>query len=169
MDIADDEYEELRRLDQLRSDNSVLNAWLTIQRSEFPGWAEQAPGTWDFSLDSLARLEVLIRDRYATAEQADQDQGGDFLQTASWYVGEVHNRHFGTLWQYHPDSVDIPGAWPFVTVPFDRLFEFPDEDGIEPDNRPLYTPVHRLCGILTPDNGHLATDPGIYTPTGADT
>ncbi|BCK69840.1 hypothetical protein Srufu_037930 [Streptomyces libani subsp. rufus] len=168
MDITDDEYEELRRLDRLRSDNSVLNAWLTIQHAEFPGWAEQTPGTWDFSLGSLARLEDLIRSRYATVEQAHQDEGGDFLQTASWYVGEVHNRHFGTGWQFHPDSTELPGAWPFVTVPFDRLFEFPDEDGIEPDGRPFYTPVKRLCGILTPDNGHLATDPEVYTPTCED-
>ncbi|MFG2833013.1 hypothetical protein ACGFWI_37100 [Streptomyces sp. NPDC048434] len=171
MDIDDDEYEyeELRQLDQLRSDNWVLNAWLTVQRSKFPGWAEQAPGTWDFSLDSLARLENLIRDRYGTTEQAHQDEGGDFLQTASWYVGEVHNRHFGTVWQYHPDSMEIPGAWPFVTVLFDRLFEFPDEDGIEPDSRPLYTPLNRLHGILTPGNGHLSTDPDIYTATDVDT
>ncbi|QEV53688.1 hypothetical protein CP981_20325 [Streptomyces platensis] len=70
MDITDNEYEELRRLDRLRSDNSVLNAWLTIQHSEFPAWAEQTPGTWDFSLDSLARVEDLIRSRYATVEQA---------------------------------------------------------------------------------------------------
>ncbi|GFE15562.1 hypothetical protein Sgleb_36090 [Streptomyces glebosus] len=168
MDITDDEYEELRRLDQLRSNNSVLNAWLTIQHAEFPAWAEQAPGTWDFSLDSLVRLEDLIRSRYASVEQAHQDEGGDFLQTASWYVGEVHNRYFGTGWQFHPDSTEIPGAWPFVTVPFDRLFEFPDEDGIDPDGRPFYTPVKRLCGILTPDNGHLATDPEVYTPACED-
>ncbi|MFD5394579.1 hypothetical protein ACFWJW_10175 [Streptomyces sp. NPDC127097] len=73
------------------------------------------------------------------------------------------------MWQYHPDSPEIPGAWPFVTVPFHRLFEFPDEDGIEPDCRPLYTPVKRLCGILTPANGHLTTDPDIYIPTCAIT
>ncbi|QIY56622.1 hypothetical protein HEP86_21375 [Streptomyces sp. RPA4-5] len=168
MDVSEDEYAELLRLDRLRSDNSVLNAWLTIQHAEFPGWAEQVPGAWDFSLDSLVRLEDLIRGRYASTGQAHQDEGGDFLQTASCHAGEVHNRHFGTAWQYHPDSTEIPGAWPFATVPFDRLFEFPDEDGIEPDARPLYTPVKRLCGILTPDNGHLATDPDIYTPTCAD-
>ncbi|GGX25753.1 hypothetical protein GCM10010353_45920 [Streptomyces chryseus] len=73
------------------------------------------------------------------------------------------------MWQYHSDSMDIPGAWPFVTVPFDRLFDSPDEDGIEPDNRPLYTPVKRLRGILAPDHGHLSTDPDIYMPTDGGT
>ncbi|MGW7200241.1 hypothetical protein [Streptomyces chryseus] len=43
MDIDDDEHEELRRLDQSRSDNWVLNAWLTVQHSEFPDWAERVP------------------------------------------------------------------------------------------------------------------------------
>ncbi|MEU3988095.1 hypothetical protein [Streptomyces platensis] len=64
MYISEDEYAELRRLDRLRSDNSVLTAWLTIHHTEFPAWAEQAPGAWDFSLDSLVRLEDLIRGRY---------------------------------------------------------------------------------------------------------
>ncbi|WP_406478136.1 hypothetical protein [Streptomyces platensis] len=64
MDISEDEYAELRRLDRLRSDNSVLNAWLTIQHTEFPAWTEQAPGARGFSLDSLVRLEDLIRGRY---------------------------------------------------------------------------------------------------------
>ncbi|MEV0092479.1 hypothetical protein [Streptomyces sp. NPDC050738] len=53
-------------------------------------------------------------------------------------------------------------AWPFVIPPFDRLYDFPDEDGIEPDARADYTPVHRLYDIRTADNGHLATDIEIY-------
>ncbi|MFI1498033.1 hypothetical protein [Streptomyces platensis] len=79
MDIIEAEYEELRRLDRLRSDNAVLHAWLTIQHAEFPDWAEQAAGTWDFSLGSLARLEDLIRGRYTSADQAHQDEGGGKL------------------------------------------------------------------------------------------
>lgn len=164
MEISSAEYEELRELDRLRSDNPVLNAWLEIQHAEFPGWAERHPGRWDFSVDSLARVEELVRSTYSSSAQAHAEEGGDFLQTAAWYVGEVHNRHFGTVWQYHPDSAEDPGEWPFVIVPFERLEEFPDEDGIEPDGRPAYSPVNRLCGVLDPDNGHLVTDVDVHTP-----
>jgi hypothetical protein len=55
-------------------------------------------------------------------------------------------------------------VWPFVTVPFDRLFDFEDEDGIESDARPLYTPVNRLCGILDVEGGSLITDLDVHTP-----
>ncbi|OEU90288.1 hypothetical protein DB35_03145 [Streptomyces abyssalis] len=164
MEITSAEYEELRELDRLRSDNPVLNAWLEIQHAEFPAWAERHPGGWDFSLDSLAQVEELVRSAYSGSAQAHAEEGGDFLQTAAWYVGEVHNRHCGTVWQYHPASSEDPGEWPFVIVPFERLGEFPDEDGIEPDGRPIYSPVNRLCGVLDPDNGHLATDVDVHTP-----
>lgn len=165
MEMTSAEYEELRELDRIRSDNPVLNAWLEILRGEFPAWAERHGGGWDFSLGSLVRMEELVRSTYSGSAQAQAEIGGDFHQTAAWYVGEVHNRHVGTVWQYHPDSLElVPGAWPFVIVPFERLEEFPDEDGIEPDGRPLYSPVHRLCGVLDPGNGHLATDVDIHAP-----
>lgn len=74
----------------------------------------------------------------------------------------------GLIVQEYRDAEDVdgsdPAVWPFVTVPFDRLFDFEDEDGIESDARPLYTPVNRLCGILDADGGSLITDIDIHTP-----
>lgn len=165
MEMTDDEYQELAELDRIRSSNPVLDAWLQIQQQEFPAWAQRYDGDWDFTPGSLERLEALVRSRYTSSDQAWEERGSDFLQTAAWYVGEVHNRTCGTQWQYHPDSAAAdPAVWPFVTVPFDRLFDFEDEDGIESDARPLYTPVNRLCGILDADGGSLITDIDIHTP-----
>ncbi|MFF5715360.1 hypothetical protein [Streptomyces buecherae] len=51
-----------------------------------------------------------------------------------------------------------------MIVPYDRLDELPDEDGIESDGRPYYRPAHRLCGVLDADNGHLVTDLALHPP-----
>ncbi|MER7666071.1 hypothetical protein [Streptomyces sp. NPDC096193] len=165
MEMTDEEYQELAELDRIRAGNPVLDAWLRIQQQEFPAWAQRYDGDWDFTPASLERIEALVRSRYTSSDQAWDERGSDFLQTASWYVGEVHNRTCGTQWQFHPDSAGAdPAVWPFVTVPFDRLFDFEDEDGIESDARPLYTPVNRLCGILDGGGGSLVADLDIHTP-----
>lgn len=165
MEITEEEYRELAELDRIRSSNPVLDAWLQGRRQEFPAWARQHDGDWDFTPGSLDRLEALVRSRYAGSDQAWEERGSDFLQAAAWYVGEVHNRACGTQWQYHPDSVSVdPTMAPFVILPFDRLFDFEDEDGIDSDARPSYTPVNRLCGILDANGGSLAGDLDIYSP-----
>ncbi|MEU0371035.1 hypothetical protein ABZ070_12375 [Streptomyces sp. NPDC006283] len=165
MEMTEDEYQALAELDRIRSGNPVLDAWLQIQQREFPAWAQDRDGDWDFTPDSHENMETLVRSRCTSSDQAWQERGSDFLQAAAWYVGEVHNRVCGTQWQYHPDSATAdPTVWPFVTVPFDRVFGFEDEDGIESDARPLYTPVSRLCGILDADGGSLVADLDVHTP-----
>jgi hypothetical protein len=103
-EMTQDEYQELVVLDRIRSRNPVLDVWLRVQQQEFPAWAERHGGGRDFTPASLERLEVLVRTRYAGSAQAWEERGSDFLRTAAWYVGEVHNRTCGTQWQYHPDS-----------------------------------------------------------------
>src|SRR5262249_38782083 len=107
MEISEDEYQELAELDRIRSSNPVLDALLQGGWREFPAWAQQHGGDWDFTPDSLERLETVVRSRYTSSDQAWEDRGSDFLQTAAWYVGEVHNRTCGTQWQYHPDFITV--------------------------------------------------------------
>ncbi|MEU6418785.1 hypothetical protein [Streptomyces spiralis] len=164
--MTEEEYENLRELDRLRSDNPQLNDWLESMRKRFPAWNERHGGGWDFGLASIGRLQELVRDVYdGSCARADADKDSDFLQVASWYLGEVHNRHYGSVWQWHPDSLTVdPPVRPFVIQPFERLEEFPDEDGIEEDGRPVYTPVERLCGFMLPDQGDLVEDTLIHVP-----
>ncbi|MEU0603620.1 hypothetical protein ABZ484_36160 [Streptomyces sp. NPDC006393] len=164
--MTEEEYEDLRELDRLRSDNPRLNGWLESMRERFPAWNERHGGGWDFGLASLARLEELVRNVYdGSCARADADKDSDFLEVASWYLGEVHNRHYGSVWQWHPDSLAVdPPVRPFVIQPFERLEEFPDEDGIEEDGRPVYTPVERLCGFMLPGQGDLVEDTLIHVP-----
>ncbi len=166
MDSDDEEFEQLRRLDELRSDNPVLMGWLERQRGAFAAWTSRYAGAWNFSLGSLDRLEDLIRTSYADYEEARADGDGDLLQVASWYTGEVHNRHFGTVWQYHPDSPSAPGPpiRPFVIPLWDRLFDYRDEDGIEDDARPTFTPMEALARVLLPSALPLRDD-SRYEPT----
>jgi hypothetical protein len=164
--MTDEEYESLRDLDRLRSDNPLLNGWLESMRERFPAWSERHGGGWDFAVESLARLQDLVRTAYdGDCARAKADRDSDFLQVASWYVGEVHNRHYGSVWQWHPDSLAAtPPVHAFVIQPFDRLEDFPDPDGIEEDARPAYTPLDRLCGFLLPDNGDLVEDTRVHEP-----
>ncbi|MFJ6571216.1 hypothetical protein ACIQNU_27760 [Streptomyces sp. NPDC091292] len=167
MDLDDEEFEELRRVDGLRSDNPVLRAWLERQRGAFEGWRVRHEGVWDFRPDSLDRLEDLVRASYGSYEEARADEDGDLLPVAAWYTGEVHNRHFGTVWQYHPDSPAAPGPRirPFVTPPWDRLFDYRDEDGIEDDARPKFTPMEALFRVLVPADTLPLRDGSRYEPT----
>ncbi|MER5963963.1 hypothetical protein [Streptomyces sp. NPDC002057] len=126
--------------------------WLTGRLREreeaFPAWAAAAPaaGPWDFSLDSLDRLEDLVRGRYATTEAFDADLDGAFLTGAVWYLGEVVRRHGDSVWlhwaedpgaergsHHHPDN-------PWSGLPF---LHQPHRRGA----RPL-DPVETLRGVV---------------------
>ncbi|WP_419996227.1 hypothetical protein [Streptomyces boninensis] len=85
-----------------------LPAWLAERSRQFDGWcrATGAPeGTWDFSPASLDALEELVRARYGSEEQIDDDRMGLFLQGACWYVGEVAVRQRGYRWHFWPFAV----------------------------------------------------------------
>ncbi|MEU1277412.1 hypothetical protein [Streptomyces sp. NPDC005805] len=147
--LADQERQHA--VDGLRCDNPVLNEWLAARRAAFPAWAQRHGGDWDFGLASLDRLEALLRASFSSYEEARSREDDPFLLTAAWYLGEVHNRARGTVWQLHPDAPDHPPykAQPFVKIPWERKDEYEDAEGIEDDARPLYAPVDGICRLFT--------------------
>ncbi|MFG3490586.1 hypothetical protein [Streptomyces sp. NPDC047972] len=59
------------------------------------------------------------------------------VQTACRYVGEVHNRNRGTRWPTDPHPADghPRSERPYAIVPFARLDEYRDPEGIDFDAR----------------------------------
>ncbi|MGW8451546.1 hypothetical protein ACWGLO_08620 [Streptomyces niveus] len=169
--LADQERQHAA--DRLRGDNPVLREWLAARRAAFPAWAERARayGAWDFGAESVDRLEELIRATFSSHEDARAHEDSPFMLVAAWYLGEVHNRVCGTVWQLHPDAASFPPytVRPFVTIPWERKAEYADEEGVEDDARPLYGPLNGICRLFTwgPDR-RLRDDMKRYEPSARD-
>ncbi|AJT68700.3 hypothetical protein T261_7098 [Streptomyces lydicus] len=156
-DMDEDEYAEYLREEKTRdhvsAHNKVLDAWLDEQRAAFPAWASQRAGRgpWDFTVDSLPRLEALIRDAFTSSVQARAVMDTPLVAVAAWYLGEVHNRTFGTQWQFHPSHADNNPHHhrPHITLPWERRgdFHYTDPEHIEDDARPIYSPTDALCQL----------------------
>ncbi|CAM5250004.1 hypothetical protein [Streptomyces aurantiogriseus] len=87
------------------AEHPELTRWLDRRAEEFPAWAQEAgaAGPWDFSPESLDRLEAVLRDRFADSAAILAAKSGSFVQGAVWYVGEVVRRtRDGVVWQYRP-------------------------------------------------------------------
>ncbi|MFI1767579.1 hypothetical protein ACH41H_36800 [Streptomyces sp. NPDC020800] len=141
---------EARELDVLRSENEVLPLWLREQQSRFAEWVRENEGQWDFSPQSLDRLEAVVRTRFRREDDFNGHDGEAFLQVAAWYLGEVHNRCRGTQWQVHPGAKGHYRwkSYPFVIPPWERLDDYEDADGIDYDARPIVDPLGSLRLIL---------------------
>jgi hypothetical protein len=156
-DMDPDEYEhylrEEKARDHISADNPVLADWLHTQQQAFAAWAHthRERGPWNFTLDSLPRLEALIRSTFTTFEQADALMDTPQVAVPAWYLGEVHNRVFGTQWQFHPGFADDNPLdhRPHVTLPWDRRddFYYTDPEHIEDDARPIYSPTSVICNL----------------------
>jgi hypothetical protein len=105
------------------ADNPRLNHWLQTQAAAFPGWAEQTGQHWDFSARSLDRLDLEIRRRYSSCDEARAARDDPFLTVSAWYLGEVQVRNYGAIWRCAPQPG--PGAHartePLVTLPKEVL------------------------------------------------
>ncbi|MDI3417303.1 hypothetical protein [Streptomyces luteolus] len=141
---------EAREIDVLRLENDVLPLWLQEQQSRFSEWVQEIGGVWDFSPESLDRLEAVVRERYKVQAEFRNQEAEPFLQVAAWYLGEVHNRYRGTQWQVHPDAKGRHRwKWyPFVIPAWDRVDDYEDEDGIDYDARPIVEPLNSLQAIV---------------------
>jgi len=143
------ERNELEETDDLRGpdweDNHRLHTWLAERRENFPAWADQAGGgtaAWDFSPQSLDRLEALVRSSFRTYEEISAEQDAPFLVGAAWYFGEVQVRRCGAVWRWYPQPPAEPRAGDFPTVsgPTPDSKDADDEDAYGDDSDAAYGP-----------------------------
>ncbi|UQA97047.1 hypothetical protein [Streptomyces halobius] len=151
---------ELEEADDLEgpdwTDNHRLNTWLAERRAAFPAWGRETSGgtaEWDFSPESLDRLEDLVRGVFRTYEEISAAQDEPFLVGAAWYFGEVQVRQCGAVWRWCPqpsEEPDNPYDVPMVQGP-ERV---PDEDEDEyddcwedDDHLHVCNPMSTLCGL----------------------
>ncbi|GIG66199.1 hypothetical protein [Phytomonospora endophytica] len=87
-----------------------LARWLAARASAADAWARAyAPDEdWDFSPDSLSRLQELVRRKTPTKESLKDPANHDFREGAAWYLGEVLRRGVGGRWNHNPDGGDHP-------------------------------------------------------------
>ncbi|MGW2021531.1 hypothetical protein [Streptomyces decoyicus] len=150
-----------RQQDQERewADNPRLDAWLSEQRAAFNAHFPPEAGDWDFSIESLDRLEAAMRRRFSSSEEFRAERESGPVGAATWYLGEVHVRTAGAQWQYgaEPDLAAPEHDRPYVTIPYERIDEYPpaDDDPAQ-DGRPLMAPESELRALFLrgPDN-HL--------------
>ncbi|MEU4690289.1 hypothetical protein [Actinoplanes sp. NPDC023714] len=133
------------------ADNPRLTTWLAAQQAAFPAWSERTGQDWDFSIDSLDRLERLLRQRFAGWDEvrAAEEAEDPAVTVPAWYLGEVQNRHCGTAWHRNPVAPvhpDQPGT-PFVQRPGD------DEDEV-----PLSNPFTEIRGLFVRGPGERLRD-----------
>ncbi|BAL87692.1 hypothetical protein AMIS_24720 [Actinoplanes missouriensis 431] len=136
------------------TDNPRLNSWLARQEAAFPAWSVATGQQWDFSVESLDRLEKLLLDRFGgwddmlAAEEAEDPD----VMVPGWYIGEVQNRNCGTSWHRNPVEPTHPDQpkTPFVQLPDDPGAGY--EDDIPPGNNPFT----EIRGLFVPQpNRHL--------------
>ncbi|WP_225801000.1 hypothetical protein [Streptomyces sp. NK15101] len=149
-DGDEDERAVAERIDGEHADNPRLAAWLGEQEGRFEDWSRDHGGGWDFGERSLDRLEAVIREHITSVDDLFAHEHTPLVQVACWYVGEVHRRAAGTEWRMDPDPADSH-PWsgrPYVTVPFTRLDEYRDPEGIDYDARPRHHPLSSFLALL---------------------
>lgn len=144
------------------ADNPRLNAWLAKQEAAFPEWVKQTGQEWDFTPESLDRLEDLVRRMFSTWEEAKAAEDDPILSVAAWYLGEVQNRHYGTVWQCrpYPPQGPLQDNTPFVIVPEEPRDEYDERDEDEEelyrdeDYRPACDPADEIRALFVrgPEN-----------------
>ncbi|UYQ62859.1 hypothetical protein [Streptomyces peucetius] len=113
-----------------RQRHPELLVWLEEREAAFERWAAALgpDRPWDFSAASLDALEDVVRERFAGVEEVMAAKTSDFVQGATWYVGEAVRRSYaacGThdplVWMYdptpptgHAPSTFFAAATPFV-------------------------------------------------------
>ncbi|MEV4947666.1 hypothetical protein [Streptomyces sp. NPDC053755] len=170
----EDEYAVAERIDEAHADNPRLTGWLAEQEGRFEDWKRRHGGAWDFGERSLDRMEALIREHVTSVDDLFAREHTPMIQVACWYVGEVHNRTRGTEWRMAPTPADGHpwSARPYVIVPFARLRDYEDPEGIDLDARPQHHPLSSFLTLLRADpasaQGSLRGELDDYGPDGPD-
>jgi hypothetical protein len=94
---------------------SELDLWLAERQAGFPAWAATyGPGLdWNFSVDSLDRLEEVLRRSVASATDLTDGGHRHFSDGASWYLGEVLRRGLGGFWEDDIDYAYLQQVGPY--------------------------------------------------------
>ncbi|WP_187363776.1 hypothetical protein [Streptomyces piniterrae] len=126
-----------------------LAEWLQARAAGFEEWARETgraeTESWDFSPESLDTLEELVRGRYGSEEELNEEREGLFVQGAVWYIGEVIRRSTDeTSWGYAPFYIEgtgdfsnhmfVPGADDELDTPYLSQPHFQEEDFVYPMN-----------------------------------
>ena len=90
--------------------STELDAWLTARRQEFAGWASRYPETWDYSPESIDALTELTFKLTPTTDEFNDPANADFVEGASWYLGEVLLRTVPARWVHRPHMAARDGA-----------------------------------------------------------
>jgi len=109
--------------------SDVLNNWLATQADRFPRWAARWPGQWDFSAESVDRLAALVFETTPTVAELQNPANRDFVDGATWYLGEALRRACRAEWVYHewagqesdPDLIRFIVLGEDYTAPFSVL------------------------------------------------
>jgi hypothetical protein len=80
--------------------SAVLDDWLARMEPRFPDWADSAGGTWDYSPDSINRLAALVLRVTPTVKAFQDPANADFVEGASYYLGEMLRRGYPSRWVY---------------------------------------------------------------------
>ncbi|MDG4859654.1 hypothetical protein P8605_16095 [Streptomyces sp. T-3] len=153
-----EEFRELAADPDLKApdpyDNPRLHTWLAERRAAFDDWVALAGGTaadWDFSPESLDRLEALVRARFTTYEEIKEALDEPFMAGAAWYLGEVQVIQRGARWSFGPEP-DEEATYdePTVGEPDRDEDDYYDEDEEDDD---FYDPDG--SGYVCPPAGHL--------------
>ncbi|MGW8761026.1 hypothetical protein ACWGN5_00860 [Streptomyces sp. NPDC055815] len=173
-DEGEDEHAVAERIDKEHAGNPRLAAWLGLQERGFEDWSRGHGGGWDFGERSLDRVEALVREHLTSVDDLFAQEHTPLVQVACWYVGEVHNRTRGTEWRMDPEPADSH-PWsgrPYVIVPFARLDEYRDPEGIDYDARPRHHPLSSFLTVLregpTAALGSLRGELADYEPGASD-
>jgi hypothetical protein len=122
--------------------STTLEDWLALQEERFPDWAAANGGSWDYTPDSIDRLTALVLRVTPTVEAFHDPANAEFVDGASYYLGEMLRRGYPSRWVYR-DFLDEGDR---ITANF--KIQLNDDAG--------YTgPYHLLSGMVRRgDPGH---------------
>jgi hypothetical protein len=80
--------------------STVLDEWLARQEQNFPDWAAENGGNWDYSPDSIHRLTELVSRKTPTVTAIRDPRNAEFVDGASYYLGEILRRGCPSRWVY---------------------------------------------------------------------
>lgn len=82
------------------------------------------PTLWDFSVDSLDRLERLVQHGLKAEADFDRPENQAFVDGAIWYLGETITRQGNAQWRYIEGERNEDNEW--IGRPFLERTEPPD-------------------------------------------